>query len=183
MKPYSRVAISVVCICAHECARGSKSFLRLYDGKACWLQACLPPVQVVQSKILNENMERKLRGNSQYLANLEARLQHEIVKAAPLLTSNLDALPTAQLQQLVTAQEDALKRARSMLVNSLSRYISTCAAYMLRILVYLCTTVRILHAASQPESPVQPDRSLRLAFVSCMLHLQMLLCSTGLPSL
>ena len=64
-------------------------------------------------------MERKLRGNSQYLANLEARLQHEIVKAAPLLGSNLDALPTAQLQQLVVAQEEALKRARSMLVTSL----------------------------------------------------------------
>ncbi|KAL3152113.1 hypothetical protein ABBQ32_001214 [Trebouxia sp. C0010 RCD-2024] len=65
--------------------------------------------------MVNENMERKLRGNSQYLANLEARLQHEVVKAAPLLSSNLDALPTAQLQQLVTAQEEALKRARSML--------------------------------------------------------------------
>ncbi len=31
--------------------------------------------------------------------------------------SNLDALPTAQLQQLVHAQEEALKRARSMLVS------------------------------------------------------------------
>ena len=90
-------------------------------GNAYQLRSTPPFVQVVQSKILNESMERKLRGNSQYLANLEARLQHEIVKAAPLLGSNLDALPTAQLQQLVAAQEDALKRARSMLVTSLVR--------------------------------------------------------------
>ena len=83
-------------------------------------------MQVVQSKILNENMERKLRGNSQYLANLEARLQHEIVKAAPLLGSDLDALPTAQLQQLVAAQEEALKRVRSMLVTSL---VQPCSCY------------------------------------------------------
>ena len=72
---------------------------------------------MVQGKVLNENMERKLRGNSQYLANLEVRLQHEIVKAAPVLSSNLDGLPTVQLQQLVAAQEEALKRARSMLVK------------------------------------------------------------------
>lgn len=77
-------------------------------------------LQVVQSKVVNENLERKLRANSQYLANLEARLQHEIVKAAPLLNANLDALPTPQLQQLVNAQEEALKRARSMLVGHLT---------------------------------------------------------------
>ena len=71
----------------------------------------------MQGKILNENLERKLKGSSQYLANLEARLQHEMVKTAPLLSSNLDALPTAQLQQLVIAQEEALKKARSMLVR------------------------------------------------------------------
>ena len=39
------------------------------------------------------------------------------MKAAPLLNPNLDALPTAQLQQLVHAQEETLKRARSMLVR------------------------------------------------------------------
>lgn len=90
----------------------------------------LPVAQVVQSKALNENMARKLRGNSQYLANLEARLQHEIVKAAPVLSSNLDGLPTVQLQQLVAAQEEALKRARSMLVTSLACPCS-CYCYLL----------------------------------------------------
>ncbi|KAL0026664.1 hypothetical protein WJX79_002501 [Trebouxia sp. C0005] len=68
-----------------------------------------------QNKSYSAGLERKLRSNQQYLANLESRLQHEIVKAAPLMGSNLDALPTAQLQQLVHAQEEALKRARSML--------------------------------------------------------------------
>ncbi|KAL0051235.1 hypothetical protein WJX82_004155 [Trebouxia sp. C0006] len=68
-----------------------------------------------QSKSYSAGLERKLRSNQQYLANLESRLQHEIVKAAPLMGSNLDALPTAQLQQLVHAQEEALKQARSML--------------------------------------------------------------------
>lgn len=92
----------------------------LYISNAWYLQALLPLAQVVQGKVLNENMERKLRGNSQYLANLEARLQHEIVKAAPVLSSNLDGLPTVQLQQLVVAQEEALKRARSMLVTTLA---------------------------------------------------------------
>lgn len=85
---------------------------------------------MVQSKTLNENMDRKLRGNSQYLANLEARLQHEIVKAAPLLSSNLDALPTAQLQQLVNAQEEALKRARSMLVGTPAPWPMGAAAFL-----------------------------------------------------
>ncbi len=78
------------------------------------------PFQVSQSKTYTEGLERKLRSNQQYLANLESRLQHEIVKAAPLMSSNLDALPTAQLQQLVHAQEEALKRARSMLVRGCS---------------------------------------------------------------
>jgi hypothetical protein len=74
-------------------------------------------MQASQSKSYSAGLERKLRSNQQYLANLESRLQHEIVKAAPLMGSNLDALPTAQLQQLVHAQEEALKRARSMLVS------------------------------------------------------------------
>ena len=87
-------------------------------GRKFWLHEMLCVGQVVQRKIFNENLERKLRGNSQYLANLESRLQHEIVKAAPLLSANLDALPTAQLQQLVNAQEEALKRARAMLVST-----------------------------------------------------------------
>ena len=47
---------------------------------------------------------------------MEARLQHEIVKVNPGLGTNLDVLPTAQLQQLVQSQEEALKRARAMLV-------------------------------------------------------------------
>lgn len=71
--------------------------------------------EISQGKKYTEGLERKLRGNQQYVANLEAQLQHEIVKAAPLLNPNLDALPTAQLQQLVHAQEETLKRARSML--------------------------------------------------------------------
>lgn len=79
-------------------------------------------MQVSQGKSYSDGLERKLRSNQQYLANLEARLQHEMVKAAPLMASNLDALPTAQLQQLVHAQEEALKRARSMLVGYLAPY-------------------------------------------------------------
>lgn len=72
---------------------------------------------MLHAKAYSEGLERKLRGSQQYVASLEARLQHEMVKATPLLSPNLDAVPTAQLQQLVHVQEEALKRARSTLVR------------------------------------------------------------------
>ena len=93
-------------------------------------------MQVSQGKSYSDGLERKLRSNQQYLANLEARLQHEMVKAAPLMASNLDALPTAQLQQLVHAQEEALKRARSMLVGYHAPYISCNSAVALQLLLH-----------------------------------------------
>ena len=74
-------------------------------------------LQVAQCKNYIEGLERKLRGNQQHVARVEARLQHEMVKANPVLGTNLDVLPTAQLQQLVQSQEEALKRARAMLVS------------------------------------------------------------------
>ena len=101
--------------------------LLLCIGYAVVVTTLLEFLQVVQSKVVNENLERKIRANSQYLGNLEARLQHEIVKAAPLLSANLDALPTPQLQQLVNAQEEALKRARSMLVGCFTHCCSIAA--------------------------------------------------------
>ena len=76
-------------------------------------------LQVAQCKNYIEGLERKLRGNHQHVARVEARLQHEMVKANPALGTNLDVLPTAQLQQLVQSQEEALKRARAMLVGGI----------------------------------------------------------------
>ena len=97
--------------CLPPCLESLPCQIKLHFNYACSV------TQASQSKSYSAGLERKLRSNQQYLANLESRLQHEIVKAAPLMGSNLDALPTAQLQQLVHAQEEALKRARSMLVS------------------------------------------------------------------
>lgn len=74
-------------------------------------------MQVAQCKNYIDGLERKLRGNQQHVARLEARLQHELVKGNHVLGTNLDVLPTAQLEQLVHSQEEALKKARAMLVN------------------------------------------------------------------
>lgn len=76
-------------------------------------------LQMAQCKNYIEGLERKLRGNHQHVAQVEARLQHEMVRANPALGTNLDVLPTAQLQQLVQSQEEALKRARAMLVGGI----------------------------------------------------------------
>ena len=174
--------ISVICRYKRDSARKKQGFVgfsQLLPRRwqcACWVQARLPLVQVVQSKLLNENMERKLRGNSQYLANLEARLQHEIVKAAPLLSSNLDALPTPQLQQLVTAQEEALKRARSMLVNPLvlpcvTPTLIVCllglVSWETNCVAFQCATC-ILRAASDPDTLVSLITLYSWLVVSCV---------------
>ena len=97
--------------CLSPCLESLPCQIKLHFNDGCSV------LKASQSKSYSAGLERKLRSNQQYLANLESRLQHEIVKAAPLMGSNLDALPTAQLQQLVHAQEEALKRARSMLVS------------------------------------------------------------------
>ncbi len=121
-------------------------------------------MQASQSKSYSAGLERKLRSNQQYLANLESRLQHEIVKAAPLMGSNLDALPTAQLQQLVHAQEEALKRARSMLVRT-ARAAFTC-----------------LHSQSELCCHEQSGKTLQAIciIVSCMLQ-HSICCSQSAP--
>ena len=129
--------------------------------------------QVSQSKSYSDGLERKLRSNQQYLANLEVRLQHEMVKAAPLMASNLDALPTAQLQQLVHAQEEALKRARSMLVGYHASYMhcnpSICGGTAVSAVleVFVCNFASCSNTSRQSQTWV-----LTLGTVSCPLSKQ-----------
>lgn len=75
-------------------------------------------MQVMQCKHYIDGLERKVRGTQQQVARMEARLQHEMVKGSGVPATNMDVLPTAQLKQLVHSQEEALKKARAMLVRS-----------------------------------------------------------------